>query len=99
MANLHFRTTSFRFPLPGLLTGILVAGVMVTAAAYLVALGEHARVEVQRETATEIAREDAAFCTKFGIGPGTQAFVTCSDDLAKVRQRQDERSFAETELP
>ena len=99
MASYDVRTTGFRFPLSGLLTGVLVAGVMFTAAAYLVALGEHARVEEQRETAAEVAQEDAAFCTKFGVGPGTPTFASCTEELAQIRHREDERSFAQADLP
>src|SRR5689334_7010441 len=98
MASYDVRTAGIRFPLSGLLTGVLVASAMFTAAAYLVALGEHARVEEQRETAAEIAQEDAAFCAKFGAGPSTGAFASCVQELAQVRQRQDERSFAQADL-
>ena len=100
MANSNTPAISTSLSVPGLLTGLLIAGVVaVTGAAYIVALGERARVEVQRETAAEISQENAAFCAKFGIGPGTRAFAACSDELAKVRQRQDERSFAQADLP
>ncbi|HEX2256511.1 MAG TPA: hypothetical protein VHG92_07395 [Afifellaceae bacterium] len=47
--------------------------------------------EIERRNAAEIAEEDNAFCSKFGMAPGTEAFATCARELVHVRQRESAR--------
>jgi hypothetical protein len=74
----------------------------VVLAAYLVALAAacglaiaygtqiHAANEAQKARA--IDEENQAFCSKFGVGPGTTRFAECATALRDVRVHHDERS-------
>lgn len=76
---------------------IVCAGLAATAAVGIWTVtsalinGPAARAMVERQNAEEIARENRTFCTKFGMAPNTSAFRTCADDLAQIRQRQEDR--------
>ena len=50
-----------------------------------------ARVMSERQNAEEIVQENRAFCTRFGMAPDTPAFSTCANELAQIRQRQEDR--------
>jgi len=77
--------------------GIAAALVLAVVAA----LGVHTLISapamrdaMQAELARVIADEDRDVCGQFGLRPGTSAFVTCSRELANVRQKQSERDQA-----
>jgi hypothetical protein len=77
--------------------GIAAALVLAFAAA----LGIHTLVSapamrdaMQTELARVIADEDRDVCGQFGLRPGTSGFVTCSRELATVRQKQSDRDQA-----
>jgi hypothetical protein len=50
-----------------------------------------ARAMIERQNAEEIVQENRAFCTRFGMAPDTPAFSTCANELAQIRQRQEDR--------
>jgi hypothetical protein len=81
----------------GALTWITAAAFAAAAVAlcymlaYAIIAGAEMRARADQQQARDIAREDTAFCAKFGMRPGTSGFATCSDELMQVRQRQVER--------
>ena len=52
---------------------------------------QEARAKIERQNAEEIVMENRRVCATFGIAPETQAFQTCADALAQVRQGEAER--------
>jgi hypothetical protein len=58
---------------------------------YTIINGPQMRAAMERQLAEEIEGENLAFCTKFGITPGTDAFVGCANDLTHVRRQHEQR--------
>jgi hypothetical protein len=54
-----------------------------------------ARLIAQEQRRQEIERENAAFCEKHGMPPGTAQHADCAADLMEIRARENERTAAE----
>ena len=46
---------------------------------------------LEAENARAVAEDDRAFCTLFGIEPGTTRYADCATALSAVRSRHDQR--------
>ena len=57
---------------------------------YVALHGSQARRAAEQQTRQDIDREDHAVCAELGLGSGN-AFAACTQELARVRQRQEER--------
>jgi hypothetical protein len=69
----------------------IAVGVLCWMLTYTIINGPQMRAARERQLAEEIERENLAFCTKFGITPGTDAFVGCANDLTHVRRQHEQR--------
>jgi hypothetical protein len=74
----------------GVLTAYLFALAAVCGLAFVYGPQIHAAHEAQKGQA--IDEENQAFCSRFGVGPGTTRFAECVTALRDVRVRHDERS-------
>lgn len=52
------------------------------------------RANAQATLDHAIADENLAFCEKFGMQAGTSQFVSCTQELAVIRQKQTDRDDA-----
>lgn len=73
----------------------LIAICAALALSYLI--GSRMRAQMRDLATAAIAQENAAFCGKFGIGPGTPAYADCVDELRALRARHERRMQAENE--
>jgi hypothetical protein len=74
----------------GVLAAYLVALAAACGLAFAYGPQIHAANEAQKARA--IDEENQAFCSRFGVGPGTTRFAECATALRDVRVRHDERS-------
>ncbi len=49
----------------------------------------------QEQRRADVERENAAFCTKHGLSPGSDLFLACAADLMDIRQQEYERTARE----
>jgi hypothetical protein len=81
----------------------LVAGLggaaFCIALAAAVAHAPAARALAERAQAEQIEQENFAFCAKYNMPAGTDAYRGCADDLREVRNREDARRRQEFDLP
>lgn len=61
----------------------------VSAAGYVT--GSRMRTQMQDLAAQAITQENAAFCSRFGMGPGMAAHADCVDALGALRARHEQR--------
>src|SRR5262245_49849921 len=54
--------------------------------------GPQIRASADAQEARIVDEENRAFCSKFGIGPGTNRYAECAAGLADIRARALERS-------
>jgi hypothetical protein len=80
------------------LTGWLVpaiAAIVIAVGAgtviFVMINGPKMRAVIERERAAEVEEENRAFCTKFALTPGTNAFVACANGLSHIRLQHEER--------
>lgn len=73
--------------------GAFVAGAGVGIWMFVVALADahRLRTAIEQRNTGAIAVEDREFCTTFGMAPGTPSFARCASELARIRQRQEDR--------
>src|SRR5262245_30811426 len=74
----------------GVLAAYLIALAAACGLAFAYGSQIHAAHEAQKGRA--IDEENQAFCSRFGVGPGTTRFAECVTALRDVRDRHDERS-------
>jgi hypothetical protein len=79
--------------LPWMRRGLLgVCFALVTAIFGFIAIkGEQNRKTLEADNARAVAEDDRAFCTMFGIGPGTARYTECVAALSDIRSRHDQR--------
>lgn len=64
----------------------------------LVIYGPQLRTATDAREASIVDQEDKAFCSKFGIGPGTGRYGDCAAGLNEIRTRYLERRVSESIL-
>jgi hypothetical protein len=72
---------------------LLTLGYMGYAAAVI---GPTARTAAEQQWMTEIAEENEAFCSLFGIGLGTSRYSACATELMNMRAKHERRLAAQT---
>jgi hypothetical protein len=82
--------------------GRVLLGVYIVSLAIVCGLlvvngpGMRAAVEAEQVRITEV--ENHAFCTTFGVGPGTDRYAQCASELAQIRARHLERYLRDSIL-
>lgn len=69
--------------------------VFVVALCGLLAInGPQIRAAVEAKEALMVEEENRAFCSKFGIGPGTSRYAQCAAELTEIRARHLQRNVS-----
>jgi hypothetical protein len=61
--------------------------------------GPAARARAEQAKAQEIEQENAVFCRKHAMPPGSDAYPACASDLIEIRHRQEARDVKDFDLP
>lgn len=72
-------------------TAAVAVAVGVSVAIFILINGPKLRAAIENERAAAIEQEDRAFCAKFALTPGTNAFVTCANELSRIRWLHEQR--------
>jgi hypothetical protein len=79
------------------LIGLYFAAI-VAVCGVLVAYGPQLRAATEAHEAAIAEKENAAFCGRLGVGPGTDRYADCAAGLKEIRARYLERSTASSIL-
>jgi hypothetical protein len=60
--------------------------------------GPQLRAAVDAREAHISEEENKAFCSKFGVGPGTARYAQCASELAQIRARHLQRYVSDSIL-
>ena len=58
---------------------------------YIASNGAQARAAAESRRAEDIKQENLEVCARLTMQPGTEAFLACTAELTRIRQRHDER--------
>ena len=68
---------------------VAIAICVMLAATYIV--GTMAQAQSRDETEQTVARENASFCTEFGLSIGTSSYIRCVDGISELRRLHEKR--------
>lgn len=60
--------------------------------------GPAARAAAEREQAMAIEKESRVFCTGLGLVAGSELYASCTDGLAEIRRRHQERLTSDLDI-
>ena len=60
--------------------------------------GPAARATAEREQAMAIEKESRVFCTGLGLLAGSELYARCTDGLAEIRRRHQERLTSDLDI-
>ena len=90
-------TSATAFRLKGwLLAAYFVA--LLAVCSLLVIRGSQVRAAAEAREAHIVEEENRAFCTTFGIGPGTTRYAQCASELTRIRASHQQRYVSDTVL-
>jgi hypothetical protein len=71
--------------------GAAYIGALVIVMIYVAINAPAMREATERYKAEQIDQDNTAFCQRFGMAGGTDAFAACASALGEVRKRHEER--------
>jgi hypothetical protein len=71
---------------------------LVTVCSLLVVNGPKLRAAADAREAHIAEEENRAFCSKFGVGPGTSQYAQCASELTQIRASYLQRYLSESIL-
>lgn len=91
------KTSTQSVPSSSLAYAVLIAILLAFGLYTAFVTGPAVRAAAHDNVVQAVADEDRQVCEKFGMRAGTDAFTTCSGELAVVRKNQVERDSAEAQ--